>query len=92
MCSRISEVLQALRSFYAYARRQDLIAGDPTGSIERRRLRRDPDRRVIPARQLEALRHRADLAVRDKTLWRLLYDTAARAAEILGLDVDDLDL
>ena len=30
--------------------------------------------------------------MRDKTLWRLLYDSAARAYEILGLDVDDLDL
>ena len=84
--------LAALRSFYAYARRQNLIAGDPTAAIEPRRLRRDPDRRVIPARQLEALWHRAYLPVREKTLWRLLYDTAARAEEILGLDVDDLDL
>ena len=53
---------------------------------------RDPDRRVIPARQLESLWHRADLPVRDKTLWRLPYDTAARADEILGLDIGDLDL
>ncbi|HYN72442.1 MAG TPA: site-specific integrase, partial [Nakamurella sp.] len=84
--------LAALRSFFAYARRHHLIAGDPTAAIERRRLRRDPDRRVIPARQLDALWRRADLPIRDKTLWRLLYDTAARAQEILGLDIDDLDL
>ena len=64
----------------------------PSAAIERRRLRRDPDRRVIPARQLESLWHRADLPVREKTLWRLLYDTAARADEILGLDIGDLDL
>jgi integrase/recombinase XerC/integrase/recombinase XerD len=84
--------LAALRSFFGYARRQHATAGDPTGPIERRRLRRDPDRRVIPGRQLDALWRRADLPVRDKTLWRLLYDSAARAHEILGLDVDDLDL
>jgi integrase len=84
--------LAALRSFYRYALRQHLVAGDPSAAIERRRLRRDPDRRVIPARQLESLWHRADLAVRYKTLWRLLYDTAARADEILGLDIGDLDL
>ncbi len=29
--------------------------------------------------------------MREKTLWRLLYETAARAAEILTLDVADLD-
>jgi integrase len=28
---------------------------------------------------------------RDKTLWRLLYETAARAGEALALDVTDLD-
>jgi len=71
--------LAALRSFFAYAHRQHLLAGDPTAAIERRRLRRDPDRRVIPARQLQALWRRTDLPLRDKTLWRLLYDTAARA-------------
>jgi integrase/recombinase XerD len=30
--------------------------------------------------------------LRDKTLWRLLYETAARAEEILGLDIEDLEL
>jgi hypothetical protein len=30
--------------------------------------------------------------LRDKTLWRLLYETAARANEALSLDVDELDL
>jgi hypothetical protein len=30
--------------------------------------------------------------VREKTLWRALYETAARAGELLGLDVTNLDL
>jgi site-specific recombinase XerC len=30
--------------------------------------------------------------LRERALWRLLYDSAARAEEALGLDVDDLDL
>ena len=30
--------------------------------------------------------------LREKTLWRMLYETAARAAEILEIDVQDLDL
>jgi integrase len=32
------------------------------------------------------------VALREKTLWTLAYDTAARASELLGLDVGDLDL
>jgi len=43
----------------------------------------DPD-------QITAL-WRLDVGLREKTLWRLLYETAARATEILTLDVDDLD-
>jgi integrase len=34
----------------------------------------------------------ADLLVWEKTLWRLLYDTAARTHRILGLDIGNLDL
>ena len=30
--------------------------------------------------------------MRERALWRLLYDSAARAEEVLGLDVPDLDL
>jgi integrase len=41
---------------------------------------------------LEALWRRDDLRLRDKTLWRLLYETAARANEALNLNLEDLDL
>jgi hypothetical protein len=33
-----------------------------------------------------------DVGLRDKTYWRLLYEIAARAEEILALNVEDLDL
>jgi integrase/recombinase XerD len=32
------------------------------------------------------------VAVREKALWRLLYETAARASEVLPVNVEDLDL
>jgi integrase len=32
------------------------------------------------------------VALREKTLWTLAYDSAAHASELLGLDVGDLDL
>jgi integrase/recombinase XerD len=50
------------------------------------RRREHPDRtRALTRAQLEALWRRSDLRLRDKTLWRLLYDTAARASEALNL-------
>ena len=32
------------------------------------------------------------MPLRERVLWRLLYDFAARAEEALGLDIGDLDL
>lgn len=34
---------------------------------------------------------RREVAVRETALYRMLYETAARAEEVLGLDVEDLD-
>lgn len=47
--------------------------------------------RALSRSQIEAL-FRLDAPLREKTLWRLAYESAARAEEILSLDVDDLDL
>jgi integrase len=48
--------------------------------------------RAISYAQLERLWRPSDLAVREKALWRLLYETAARASEVLSLDVGDVVL
>ncbi|MFG2088517.1 tyrosine-type recombinase/integrase [Spirillospora sp. NPDC048824] len=58
---------------------------------ERRRENVDHTKAVAKTR-LERLLSRRDLPLRDKTLYRMLYETAARAAEILSLNVEDLDL
>jgi integrase len=58
---------------------------------ERRKESNDATR-ALPRARLERLLSRRDVPLREKTLWRMLYETAARASEILGLDVEDLDL
>ena len=80
-----------LKSFFAYCRRRGWMVSDPTEAVERRRVDVD-ETRAIDYAELEALWSRRDVPVREKALWRLLYDTAARATEILSLDVDDVDL
>ena len=60
-------------------------------ALERRRERVDRTR-ALTRGQLERLFARRDLPLRERTLWRLLYETAARANELLALDVEDLDL
>jgi integrase len=82
--------LDALRSAVAYWREQDWLTADPTRPLRRRK--RAPDRtRALSHAQIEQLLSR-DVPLREKTLWRLLYETAARAGEVLALDVEDLDL
>jgi site-specific recombinase XerD len=80
-----------LRSFTAFARRQGWLAADPASVLERRK---EPDDRTkaIPATSLQRLFGREDVATREKCLWRLLYETAARAEEVLSADITELDL
>ena len=80
-----------LRSFFAYCGRQGWLQEDPSAATERRREPEDQTR-AIPRVELERLLARRDVPLREKALWRLLFETAARADEVLGLDVDDVDL
>jgi integrase len=83
--------LDALRSAVGYWRDQGWLATDPTQSLRRRG--RAPDRtKALSRAETEALLAREDLGLRERVLWRLLYETAARAAGVLALDVEDLDL
>ena len=59
--------------------------------VVRRREPRDQTR-AIPYQDLEKLWSLKDINLREKTLWKMLYETAARAGEILALDIEDMDL
>jgi integrase len=61
------------------------------GDAERRKEHSDTTRALPPGR-IERLLSRRDIPLRGKTLWRMLYETATRASEILALNVEDLDL
>jgi integrase len=90
-----NRVVATLGSLFAYTTRQGATPTSPATTLERRRLRTDRHdharTRAIPEPELLAFLT-AEHPLRDKTLWWLLYDTAARASEILALDVDHLDL
>ena len=59
--------------------------------LDRRREPADCTR-SIPRAELERLWRREDASVRERAFWRLCYETAGRAAEVLGLNVEDVDL
>jgi site-specific recombinase XerD len=83
--------LAALRSFAGYALRQEWLTVDPARLLERRKDTARGDK-AIPAARLEGLLTDERNALRERVLWRMLYETAARAEEVLTLDVADLDL
>ena len=83
--------LTAVGSFRRWVQAQGWLRDDPLAGIERRPQVRD-DTAPIRYEQLHALWTRPEVHVREKTLWRMLYETAARANEVLALNVEDLDV
>ncbi|WP_052849604.1 DUF6596 domain-containing protein [Streptomyces avicenniae] len=74
----------AVRSFAAWAGAAELAAGIP---------RRHDDRVRLPPlapRRLDALTDRPEVALRERTLWRLLAESGAAARAALALDVESL--
>ena len=83
--------LDAVRAAAANWQRQGWLAADFSRQLKRRKPR--PDRaRALSRAEVEQLLTREDISLRERTLWRMLYETAARSAELLALDAGDLDL
>jgi integrase/recombinase XerD len=80
--------LATLRSALGWWRGRGWLAGDPTDGWVRPKVVVDTTRALT--RDQIANLYWLDVPLREKTLWRLLYDTAARATEILNLDITDL--
>jgi integrase len=65
----------------------------PRSPADCERRQENPDEtQAVPRTAVQRLLSRRDIPLREKTLRRMLYETAARAAEILEIDVQDLDL
>ena len=81
-----------VRSFAHYCTRTRILEIDGDIDLQRRAEKHDHTR-SIPLASLELLWERRDIDLRrERTLWRLLYETAARADEVLRLDIEDLDI
>jgi hypothetical protein len=81
----------AVASWLAWCARNGDVAPALPPAAERRADHAD-ETKALPRPAIERLLTRRDVPLREKTLWRMLYETAARAGEVLGLNVEDLDL
>ncbi|WP_328393769.1 tyrosine-type recombinase/integrase [Nocardia sp. NBC_00416] len=71
--------------------RQRWTAPELPASTERRRENND-DTKAVPRSRIDRLCRRRDVPLREKTLWRMLYESASRASAVLALNVEYLDL
>ncbi len=93
--STIARRLASLRSFYRYQRRQGVVMSDPAGGL---RNPKQPTRlpRLLRVedviRLLDGIAVDEPLGLRDRAMFETLYGGGLRVSELVGLDVDDLDL
>lgn len=83
--------ITALQSFIGYCDRNGWIRRNPLREVERKREPRD-ETKALAYDDIDKLWSRPGVGIREKTLWRMLYETAARTNEILALDIENLDL
>jgi integrase/recombinase XerC/integrase/recombinase XerD len=83
--------MNALHSATGYWRQQGWLVDDPTVRLRMRSTPADRDR-ALSRDQIDTLLHDKTPALRDRVLWTMLYETAARADEALLLNVPDLDM
>ena len=94
--SSAARVVVAVRSFHRFAALEDWTAGDPAADIAPPQIpRRLP--KALPYASIERLIDSAGdpatvIGARDRALVELLYGTGTRISEVVGLDVDDVDL
>ncbi|GAB2978706.1 site-specific tyrosine recombinase XerD [Nocardioides montaniterrae] len=91
-----ARTIVAVRGFHKFAVADGLAAQDPAAAVKPPTpAKRLP--KALPLSDVEALLEAAGLgdtalSLRDRALLELLYGTGARISEVVGLDVDDLDL
>lgn len=84
----VNRELSITRKAIGWWQRRGWIVGDQTIGVERQSA--PPDRaKALAENQIAAL-WRLDVALRERTFWKMLYEYAARADEVLCLDVEGL--
>ena len=87
--------LMPVRRWFRWLLENTWIAADVTAKLELPKEEQRLPTRVLSADQVESLLNQPDLAkltgVRDRAILETLYSTAIRCAELIDLDVYDLD-
>ena len=93
--SSITRALSAVRAFHRFCAAEGTAERNPASRVARPRpMRRLPRPLSVDdvGRLLEAPRAETPTGLRDRALLELLYGAGLRVSELVGLDVDDVDL
>jgi integrase/recombinase XerC len=90
----IQRRLSAARSLFRYLIREGELARDPAADVQAPKARKRLPVTLDTDAMARLLEFRTDdrLGMRDKAIMELLYSSGLRLAELLGLDLMDLDL
>jgi integrase/recombinase XerD len=91
----VARTLSSVRSFHRFLVREGVTERDPAAAARQPKLPRTlPHPLPVDevARLLDAPRDDTAVGLRDRALLELLYGSGLRVSELVGLDVDDVDL
>jgi integrase/recombinase XerD len=91
----VARALSSVRSFHRFLLREGAIDRDPTAGVAQPKLPRSlPHPLSVDevAKLLEVPDPTTDVGMRDRAILELLYGSGLRISELVGLDVDDVDL
>lgn len=93
--STLSRALASLRSFYMYLLQNGDVDADPTVSLIAPPIEKKPPT-VLTNEEVELLMEQPRLTdskgIRDKAMLEVLYATGIRVSELIGLDIDDVNV
>ena len=92
----INRKIASLRSFYGFLRRKKQISNDPTKQLSALKTRKKLPA-YVEEKSMEMLFDQVEFTqdfkgLRDKVILELLYGTGIRLSELVGLELNDLDL
>jgi len=91
----LARKLSTLRTFYRWAEREGLAAGNPALRLRAPKIARRLPEMARPEEivaVLEAADDGTPVGLRDRALFELLYSSGLRASEVCGLDLQSVDL
>lgn len=93
--STMSRTLASIRSFYVYLVSIGKMESDPTDALSTPHVEKKPPM-VLSGDDVNRLLAQPSLSdnkgIRDKAMLELLYATGIRVSELIGLDVDDINI